>query len=178
MVVWCDLQPSTNPHTNLSTIHPIYKPCLPCLAVPSQNVKIAEISLSMLEALQRRFGSIGSLQAVDITYEYQRYVVGNVRGATCDPYRSILHQIHHLMEVTRTGGIKDRAKFFKGLCARIEPDGSWIDLEQYLQRSRFILENMAFFNYTSVEELDAAIIAMDDVFTRAGIVVVDRKSVV
>jgi cohesin loading factor subunit SCC2 len=142
----------------------------------SQNVKIAELSFSMLEALHRRFGSIIEnkyLQAVDITYEYQRDVVGNVRGATCDPYRSILHR---MMEVTRTGGIKDRAKFFKGLCARLEPDPfqrSWIDLEQYLQRSRFILDNMAYFRYASVEELNAAIAAMKTVFAKAGIIVVD-----
>ena len=162
--------------TRQGLLHP--KECAQiCIALgTSQNVKIAASSSSLHQALHDKFKTNIEneyLQAVDITYRYQRDVVGNVRGATCDPYRSILYR---MMEVTRTGGIKDRTKFFKGLCARIEPDFSQrssIDLEQYLQRSRFILENMAFFKYTSAEELDAAIVAMEEVFTRAGIVVVD-----
>ncbi|KFY26359.1 hypothetical protein V491_01340 [Pseudogymnoascus sp. VKM F-3775] len=159
--------------TRQGLLHP--KECAQiCIALgTSQNVKIAELSLGMLQALHLKFKSIIEnvyLQAVDMTYEYQQGVVGNVRGATCGPYRSILHR---MMEVTRTGGIKGQTKFFEGLCARIEPNfsqRSCEELEQYLQRSRFILENMAYFEYTSTEELNATIVAMGTVFTRAGIV--------
>ncbi|KFZ23285.1 hypothetical protein V502_02245 [Pseudogymnoascus sp. VKM F-4520 (FW-2644)] len=141
-----------------------------CIALgTSQNAKIAELSLSMLQILRPKFEH--DLQAVDLTYEYQRDVVGNVRGATCNPYRSILHR---MMEVTTTGRIRGRRKLFEGLCARIEPDfsqRSWVDLEQYLQRSRFIIENLAYFKYASAEELNATIVAMEEVVTRAGIVI-------
>lgn len=162
--------------TRQGLLHP--KECAQiCIALgTSQNVKIAELSLSMLRALQGRFGSIiGNeyLQAVDITYVYQRDVVGNVRGATCEPYLSILHR---MLEVTKTGKIKGRNFFFEGLCAQLEPDlsqRSWIDLEQYLHRSRFILDNVAYFKYASVEELNATIVAMETVFARARIIVVD-----
>lgn len=85
------------------------------------------------------------MRAVDVASEYQRDVVRNVRGATCDPYLSILHR---MMKVTKTCGTKDRKKFYKSLCARIDLDlsqTSSLDLPQYLQRSQFILENIAFF---------------------------------
>ncbi|KFY01493.1 hypothetical protein O988_02715 [Pseudogymnoascus sp. VKM F-3808] len=148
-----------------------------CIALgTSQNLKLAEISVNMHEALHQKFAKnieLGYLEAVSLTYQYQRDVVGNVRGATCEPYRSILHR---MMEVTKTGRIMDRKKFFEGLCAQIEPDfsqRSWIDLEQYLRRSRFILENLAYFKYASAKELDAAITAMEEVFTRAGTVLED-----
>jgi cohesin loading factor subunit SCC2 len=148
-----------------------------CIALEtSQNTKIVELSFSIHQTLHHKFESIIKheyLRAVDVAYEYQRDVVRNVRGATCDPYLSILHR---MMEVTKTGRIKGRKKFFEGLCARIEPNlsqSSWIDLPQYLQRSQFILENIAFFEYASVEELNATVFAMEKVFTRAGIVVVD-----
>jgi cohesin loading factor subunit SCC2 len=81
-----------------------------------------------------------------------------------------------MMEVTKANKIKCRKKFFEGLCARIEPDlspSSWIDVPQHLQRSQFILENIAFFEYASAEELNALVFAMEKVFTRAGIAVVD-----
>jgi cohesin loading factor subunit SCC2 len=148
-----------------------------CIALEtSQNRKIAELSFNMHQTLHYKFETIIEkeyMRAVDVAYEYQRDVVRNVRGATCDPYLSILHP---MMEVTKTGRIKGRKKFFEGLCARIELDlsqRSCLDLAHYLQRSQFILENIAFFKYASVEELNAAILAMEKVFTRAGIVVVD-----
>ena len=148
-----------------------------CIALEtSQNRKIAELSFITHQTLYQKFESIikdEHLRAVEVAYEYQRDVVHNVRGATCDPYLSILHR---MMEVTKAGKIKGRKKFFEGLCARIEPDlsqSSWIDVPQHLQRSQFILENIAFFEYASVEELNATVFAMEKVFTRAGIAVVD-----
>ena len=148
-----------------------------CIALEtSQNRKIAELSFITHQTLHQKFESIikdEHLRAMEVAYEYQRDVIHNVRGATCNPYLSILHR---MMEVTKTGKIKGRKQFFDGLCARIEPDlsqSSWIDLSQYLQRSQFILENIAFFEYASVEELSATVFAMEKVFTRAGVVVVD-----
>ncbi|KAL5350948.1 Sister chromatid cohesion protein 2 [Pseudogymnoascus australis] len=148
-----------------------------CIALEtSENVKIAEKSFVMHRTLHQKFESDierGYSEAVYLTYQYQLNVIGNVRGATCEPYRSILHR---MMEVTKTGRIMGRKKFLEGLCAQIEPDlsqRSCIDLEQYLQRSRFILENMAYFKYASAKELDATITAMEKVFTRAGTVVAD-----
>ncbi|KAH6668494.1 sister chromatid cohesion C-terminus-domain-containing protein [Halenospora varia] len=148
-----------------------------CIALEtSQNRKIAELSFITHQTLHQKFESIikdDHLRAVEVAYEYQRDVVHNVRGATCDPYLSILHR---MMEVTKSGRIKGRKEFFEGLCARIEPDlskSSGIDVPQYLQRSQFILENIAFFEYASAEELNATVFAMEKVFTRAGIAVVD-----
>ncbi|KAH7418634.1 sister chromatid cohesion C-terminus-domain-containing protein [Cadophora sp. MPI-SDFR-AT-0126] len=148
-----------------------------CIALEtSQNRKIAELSFITHQTLHQKFESIikdEHLRAVEVAYEYQRDVVHNVRGATCDPYLSILHR---MMEVTKAGKIKGRKKFFEGLCARIEPDlspSSSIDVPQHLQRSQFILENIAFFEYASAEELNATVFAMERVFTRAGIAVVD-----
>ncbi|KAL5346662.1 Sister chromatid cohesion protein 2 [Pseudogymnoascus australis] len=94
-----------------------------CIALgTSQNARIAELSLGLHQTLHKYESVIEhDLQAVDLTYEYQRDVVGNVRGATCNPYRSILHQ---MMEVMRNGRIRSRKRFFEGLCARIEPDVS------------------------------------------------------
>ena len=148
-----------------------------CIALEtSQNRRIADLSFSIHQILHSKYETIIEkeyMRAVDVAYEYQRDVAGNVRGATCDPYLSILHR---MMEVTKTGKIKGRKKFYENLCARIDLDLSQIsrlELPQYLQRSQFILENIAFFEYASTEELKAALIAMENVFTRSGVIVVD-----
>jgi cohesin loading factor subunit SCC2 len=48
-----------------------------------------------------------------------------------------------------------RKKLYEDLCAETDLDlsqTSGLDMPQYLQRSLFILENLAFFEYASVDE--------------------------
>ncbi|OBT59896.1 hypothetical protein VE03_10713 [Pseudogymnoascus sp. 23342-1-I1] len=151
-------------------IHP--KKCAAiCVALgTSQNREIAELSFSMLRILHSKFEAIMRRQyirAVRAAYEYRRDVVRNLRGATCDPYLSVLHR---MVEVLNTGSVRTRKNLYKDLCAETDLDlsqTSGLDMSQYLQRSLFILENLAFFEYASVDELDATTMAMERVFARA-----------
>ncbi|OBT60317.1 hypothetical protein VE03_10220 [Pseudogymnoascus sp. 23342-1-I1] len=157
-------------------IHP--KECATiCVALgTSQNREIAELSFSMHQILHSKFEVIMQRQyirAVHAAYEYQRDVVRNLRGATYDPYLSVLHRT---VEVLNTGKAKTRKKLYKDLCAETNLDlsqTSGIDIPQYLQRSLFIIENLAFLEYVSVDELDTTTIAMENVFARASVVVTD-----
>ncbi|KAH8587839.1 sister chromatid cohesion C-terminus-domain-containing protein, partial [Bisporella sp. PMI_857] len=148
-----------------------------CIALEtSHNRRIADLSYRMHQILHAKYETIIAkeyMRAVDVAYEYQRDVVGNVRGATCDPYLSILNP---MVEVIKAGRSNGRTKFHESLCTRIDLDlshTSRLYLPRYLQRSQFILEDIAFFEYASVKDLTAALIAMEKVFTRSGVVVVD-----
>jgi cohesin loading factor subunit SCC2 len=155
-------------------IHP--KECAAiCIALEtSQNREIAELSFSMHQILHSKFNDIMQrqyLRAVYAAHKYQRVVVRNLRGATCDPYLSVLHR---MVEVLNTGKVRTRKKLYQDLCAETDLDlsqTSGLDMPQYLQRSLFILENLAFFEYASVDELDATTTAMEKVFARAARVV-------
>jgi hypothetical protein len=49
-------------------------------------------------------------------------------------------------------------------------------MAQYLQRSLFILENLTFFEYASVDELDATTMAMEKVFATGSNALYGNKS--
>jgi cohesin loading factor subunit SCC2 len=164
-------------------LHP--KECAPALIAlgTSQNTKIVELSYKTYQLLHEKHRTIIEkeyMPAVQLVYEYQRDVVQDPRGATTNPYTSKLHMMVEVMRLSNNRD-RDRKKFYENLCNRIDFDPAKIgspDLLHYHQQSQFIIENMAFFEYASVEELSSVIVAMEKVFTRAGVVVthmIDRE---
>ncbi|KAG4421995.1 hypothetical protein IFR04_004854 [Cadophora malorum] len=138
----------------------------------SQNQKIAEIAVKEHRALHEKHETILEkeyMRAVHLAYVYQRDVVQNTHGATLNPYTS---KLALMMDVLKISKIKNRKRFYENLCARIEFDPSKMDivseLPHHLEFSQFIIENLAFFEYQTVDELLSAITAMEKVVAALG----------
>lgn len=153
-------------------VHP--KECGSCLIAleTSQNAKIAEIAVREHRALHEKHETILEkeyMRAVQLAYVYQRDVVQNTHGATLNPYASKLALMVDVLKISKVG---NRKKFFNNLCARIEFDPAKMDvvkdLPQHLEFSQFIIENMAFFEYQTIDELMSTINSMEKVVAALG----------
>ncbi|KAK0119687.1 Sister chromatid cohesion protein 2 [Cadophora gregata] len=138
----------------------------------SQNLKIAEIAAKEHRALHEKHETILEkeyMRAVQLAYAYQRDIVRNTHGANIDPYAS---KLHLMMDVLKISKVKNRKRFYENLCARIEFDPAKMDivteLPQHLEFSQFIIENLAFFEYQTVDELLSTITAMEKVVAALG----------
>ncbi|TVY73190.1 Protein rad9 [Lachnellula suecica] len=152
-------------------VHP--KECgVPLIALEtSGNPKIAEIAFREHRAVHEKHETILEkeyMRAVQSAYAYQRDVTEDTHGATLDPFTSKLHQMIEILKISK---VKNRKKFFETLCSRIDFDPAKIEMSEvphHLQFSQFIIENMAFFEYATLDELLAAITGMEKVVGAAG----------
>jgi cohesin loading factor subunit SCC2 len=137
----------------------------------SPNTKIAELAFREHRALHEKHETILEkeyMRAVQLAYQYQRDVVENTHGATLNPYTSKLHMMIDVLKISK---VKNRKRFFDNLCARIDFDPAKMDLDklpEHLEFSQFIIENTAFFEYATVDELLSAITAMEKVVAATG----------
>ncbi|KAH8596059.1 AT hook domain-containing protein [Bisporella sp. PMI_857] len=138
----------------------------------SQNPRIAELAFDTHRLLHEKHETILEkeyMKAVELAYNYQRDVAKDHHGANLDPFASKLHK---MIEVLKISKVKNRKRFFESLCERIDRDDplkmSLQELPHHLEFSQFIIENMAFFEYTTVDELLGAVSAMEKVVAGAG----------
>ncbi|KAG4442368.1 hypothetical protein IFR05_002146 [Cadophora sp. M221] len=138
----------------------------------SQNQKIAEVAVKEHRALHEKHETILEkeyMRAVQLAYIYQRDIVQNTHGATLNPYAS---KLALMMDVLKISKVKNRKRFYDNLCARIEFDPAKMDivneLPHHLEFSQFIIENIAFFEYQTVDELLSTITAMEKVVAALG----------
>lgn len=108
-------------------------------------------------------------KAVQSAFVYQRDVVHDERGATTDPFSS---KLHLMVEVLKASRPKNRMKFLDKLCGQVDFEPAKLDVSEsmpgHVQFSQFIIENLAFFNYETVAELQATVAAMDKLVTSTG----------
>jgi cohesin loading factor subunit SCC2 len=155
--------------------HP--KVCAPTFVAleTSENPIIAELVFKEHRAIHQKYETILEkeyMRAIQSAFAYQQEVTKNTRGATTEPYRA---KLHFLMDVLNTSKVKMRKKFYENLCSRIDFEPSNLDASQdqpeHLAFSRFIIENMAFFEYATVEELLVAISSMEKVVANTGTII-------
>lgn len=137
----------------------------------SQNAKISDIAFREHRALHEKHETILEkeyMRAVHLAYTYQKNVTQNTHGATLNPYTSKLHRMVEVMKISKP---KSRKRFYDSLCARMEFDPlktDGVELGEHLEFSQFIIENIAFFEYVSIDELISAISAMEKVVASMG----------
>jgi cohesin loading factor subunit SCC2 len=157
--------------TRQGLVHP--KECGPPLIAleTSQNPKIADLAFRGHRTLHEKHETILEreyMPAVHLAYVYQRDVVKDIHGATLNPFAPKLYMLIDVLKISKA---KNRKRFFENLCSRIDFDPAKMDIAQlphHLEFSQFIIENMAFFEYASVDELLAAIVAMEKVVAGTG----------
>ena len=158
--------------TRQGLVHP--KECGPSLVAleTSSNPKIAEIAFQRHRNLHQQHESMFEreyMRAVQEAYSYQRDVVNDPRGYTTQPFRSKLHLMY---EVVKTSKSKYQSKFFANFCAKIDFDVAKLDVSAdpptHLQYARFLVENLAFFDYGRVEDVLQATSCMEKIVASTG----------
>jgi cohesin loading factor subunit SCC2 len=157
--------------TRQGLVHP--KECGPPLIVleTSQNPKIAELAFHAHRALHEKHETILEreyMPAIYMAYKYQRDIVKDIHGATLNPFAPKLHMLIDVLKISKS---KNRKRLFENLCSRIDFEPVKMDIEQlphHLEFSQFIIENMAFFDYVSVDDLLTAIVSMEKIVAGTG----------
>jgi cohesin loading factor subunit SCC2 len=145
----------------------------------SQNSVIAKLAFHEHRSLHEKHETILEKEytrAVQLAFTYQHDVIQNTRGAmssTGDPSTAkYTAKLHLLIDVLNISKVKIRKRLYESLCTRIDFDQSKLDatgdLPTHVDFSRFVIENLAFFEYATVDELLAAISAMEKVVTGTG----------
>lgn len=153
-------------------VHPKETACTLIALETSPTSKIADIAFREHKALHEKHETILEkeyMRAVLAAYAYQRDVVKDTHGATLNPFTSKLWMMIEIMKISKT---KNRKKLFDNLCSRINFDPAKLDtiedLPHHLDFAQFIIENLAFFEYQTVDELSSIINSMEKLVAAAG----------
>ncbi|PSS02110.1 putative SCC2 protein [Coniella lustricola] len=138
----------------------------------SSVAQISEIAFAEHRALHDKHETVLEreyVKAVQSAFAYQRDIVRDPRGATTEPFTAKLHM---MMEVLKSSKPKNRMKFLDKLCAQVDFEPSKLDVSGimpgHVQFSQFVIENLAFFDYVSVNELLRTVTTMEKLVTSTG----------
>ncbi|KAK6705729.1 hypothetical protein SNK03_009566 [Fusarium graminearum] len=138
----------------------------------STNRRISELAFSEHRYLHEKHETVLEREyakAVQSAFAYQRDIVEDTRGATTNPFQS---KLHLLMEVLKISKMKNRQRFLDKLCGQLDFDLAKLDAAEevpsHMAFARFITENLAFFEYQSVGELQTTVNAIEKMVTSTG----------
>lgn len=152
--------------------HP--KECGPALVAleTSQNKIIADMAFREHKALHEKHETIMEkeyMRAVQAAFDYQRDTVKDVHGALRDTSTA---KLAPLLDVLKISKPKSRKRFYESLCARIDFEPAKLDasegIPEHVVFSQFLVENLAFFDYATIDDLLIALSAMEKVVTGTG----------
>jgi cohesin loading factor subunit SCC2 len=138
----------------------------------SANRKIAELAFMEHRALHEKHETVLEreyVKAVQSAYNYQRDIVQDSHGATMEPFQS---KLHLLMEVLKISKMKNRQRFLEKLVGQADFELARLNVkaEMPLQVAfaRFIAENLAFFEYHSIGELQTTVNTIEKMVASTG----------
>ncbi|KAL8699893.1 MAG: hypothetical protein Q9224_001213 [Gallowayella concinna] len=109
------------------------------------------------------------MRAIVEAYRYQKEIVQDPLGFRTSPYTS---KLHSTFEIIKTSNSKYQKKFISNFCAKVGFDVDKLDLSgavpASLQLSRFLLENLAFFDYGRMDELLYTLTCMERIVANTG----------
>ncbi|KAL8898127.1 MAG: hypothetical protein Q9192_002245 [Flavoplaca navasiana] len=109
------------------------------------------------------------MRAIVEAYRYQKDVVKDTCGFRTGPHMS---KLHSTFEIIKTSKSKYQKKFISNFCAKIDFELDKLDVSgavpASLQLSRFLIENLAFFDYGRVEELLHTLSCMEKIVASTG----------
>ncbi|KAK3391072.1 hypothetical protein B0H63DRAFT_520266 [Podospora didyma] len=139
----------------------------------SSNPRISELAFLEHKALHAKHETVIEreyVKAIQSAFAYQRDIAKDPRGATTNPFTP---KLHLMMEVLKISKSRNRQKFLDKFCAQVDFDVAKLelgneDLPPQVQYSRFIMENLAFFEFLTVGELQFMVSAMEKLVTSTG----------
>ena len=153
-------------------VHP--KECGPAL-VALETSTISEIASTAFHEHQNLHQHHESMfereymRAIHLAFVYQRDIAKDSRGAVGQPFRSKLRKMFEIVNMSKGKSLK---KFLTNFCERINFDPVKLDISTlpppHLEYSRFLIENIAFFEYTRVDDLQHVVSCMEHVVTSTG----------
>ena len=153
-------------------VHP--KESAPALVAleTSTNPAIAQIAYKAHLRLHEQHESMFEREytrAVHEAFVYQRDIAKDMLGYTMNPLTA---KLHSLFEVINTSNAKYQQKFITNFCARIDFDVSQLDVSNgsmpHLAFARFLIENLALFEYVRLDEVQHTVKCMERVVTSTG----------
>ncbi len=133
---------------------------------------ISELAFREHKALHGKHESVLEreyVKAIQSVFFYQRDIAKDARGATTNPFSS---KLHLLMEILKDSKSRNRQRFLEKMCSQVDFDPSKLDVSEdmpaHVEFSRFVIENLAFFEYITVGEVQAAVSFMEKIVHRTG----------
>ncbi|KAL8723550.1 MAG: hypothetical protein Q9225_000185 [Loekoesia sp. 1 TL-2023] len=138
----------------------------------SSNPAIADIAFRAHNDLHQQHESMFEreyMRAIVEAYRYQRDIVQEPLGFRSPPFTS---KLHSMFEIIKSSKSKYQKKFISNYCSKIDFDVDRLDtsgdVPASLQFSRFLTENLAFFDYGRVDELLHTVACMEKIVADTG----------
>lgn len=138
----------------------------------STNPAIASVAFEEHRLLHQQHESMFEreyMRAIQEAFRYQKEVVKDTLGYTKQSYAS---KLAGTFEIIKTSKGKYQKKFLSNYCAKIDFEVPKMDLSgsppTVLQFSRFLTENLAFFDYGRLDELLHTISCMEKIVADTG----------
>lgn len=133
----------------------------------STNKEIANIALQAHQAIHSKHESMFEkeyMKAVSEAFAYQRDIIGDPRGIVEQP--SYAPKLRPLFDVLKLGNNKVRKRFLANICGRLKFELRKLDVSgdipNVLLFTRFVVENLAFFDYARIDELLHLVKTLED----------------
>ncbi|KFG88167.1 sister chromatid cohesion protein Mis4 [Metarhizium anisopliae] len=138
----------------------------------SANRKIAELAYLEHRSLHEKHETVLEreyVKAVQSAYNYQRDIVKDSHGATMEPFQS---KLHLLMEVLKISKMKNRQRFLEKFVGQADFELGKLNVKAEMPYqvdfARFIAENLAFFEYHSIGELQTTVNMIEKMVASTG----------
>lgn len=134
----------------------------------SINPAIANVAFHEHRLLHQQHESMFEreyMRAIQEAFRYQKDIVKDTLGYTTQPYAS---KLCGMFDIIKTSKGKYQKKFLSNLCSKIDFDILKTDPSNVLQFSRFLTENLAFFDYGGLDELLHTISCMERIVADTG----------
>lgn len=136
---------------------------------------IAKVAFDTHRMLHQQYESMFEreyMRAVQEAFYYQRDVVGDPSGALARPY---VAKLAPLFDIIKTSNSRYQKKFLSNLCSKVDFElkklDSTGDPPEHLLLTRFVAQNLAFFDYGQLAELVSAVECMERIVSATGTVV-------
>lgn len=138
----------------------------------STNQDIADVAFQEHRNLHQQHESMFEreyMRAIQEAFKYQRDIVNDPLGTTKQPLGP---KLHGMFEIIKTSKGKYQKKFLSNFCSKIDFEIAKLDtpdaINSTLQYSRFLIENLAFFDYGRLDELLHTISCMEKIVASTG----------
>ncbi|KAF2083372.1 putative sister chromatid cohesion protein Mis4 [Saccharata proteae CBS 121410] len=158
--------------TRQGLVHP--KECGPALVAleTSPDNTIANIAFTEHRNLHNKHESMFDkeyVKAIQRAFTYQQETLHETHGASTQLF---VPKLRSCFEVLKTGSNKVRKKFLLNLASKVDFDFEKLDVTkdppQHLLFARFCLENIAFLDYTRLDELLALVDSLEKIVSNSG----------